>query len=168
MNITAALAAAVFAGAAPAQPAGVTSAYTSLDLDRCEVIDNGETPQSMEWRCGGHGGLALYVQNGDDRYDVDAGMQDEDALWADTFDYPGDTVEWRLKSGVPFAIIYRLRSANPEHPATSTLVVETIGKAGKGGCRVAKIDGAAPEANLLARNAADALLSSPAACLKPE
>ena len=168
MNITAPLAVALIAGAAPAQPAGVTSAYTSLDLDRCEVVDNGETPQSMEWRCGGHAGLPLFVQNGDDRYDVDAGMQDEDALWADTFDYPGDTVEWRLKSGVPFAIIYRLRSSNPDHPATSKLVVETIGKDGRRGCRVASVDGAAADANVLARKAADALLSGPANCLTPE
>jgi hypothetical protein len=174
MRIVAALAAALAAGAAlaasaaSAEPAGVTSAYTKLDLDRCEVVDNGETPQSMEWRCGGHAGLPLFVQNGDDRYDVDAGLQDEDAVWDTTFDYPGDTVEWRLKSGVPFAIIYRLRTANPDVPAGSSLVVETIGKDGKHGCRVAKIDGAARQANQLAREAADALLSGPAACLTPE
>jgi hypothetical protein len=160
-----ALAVAVFVGPAPA---GITSAYTKLDLDRCEVVDNRETPQSTEWRCGGHGGTLLFVQNGDDRYDVDAGVQDEDALWADTFDYPGDTVEWRLKSGEPFAIIYRLRSANPDVPASSSLIVETIGKDSKRGCRVAKIDGATADANLLARNAADALLSGQAACLTPE
>ena len=168
MHTLAALTIALATGAASAEPAAITSTYTKLDLDRCEVLDNGETPQSMEWRCGGHGGIALFVQNGDDRYDIDAGMQDEDALWADTFDYPGDTVEWRLHADKPFAIIYRLKSANPDHPATSSLVVETVGKDGKRGCRVAKIDGASPEANVLARKAADALLTGPAACLKPE
>jgi hypothetical protein len=122
----------------------------------------------MEWRCGGYGGTLLFVQNGDDRYDLDAGAPDEDTLWADTFDYPGDTVEWRLKSGVPFAIVYRLRSTNPDVPASSSLIVETIGKDGNGGCRVAKIDGAAEQANALARQAADALLNNPAACLTPE
>ena len=86
----------------------VTSAYTGLDLDHCTRLDRGETPESTEWRCSGHRGVALFVQNGDDRYDVDAGVEDEDALWADTFDYPGKTVEWRLSGGKPFAIIYRL------------------------------------------------------------
>src|SRR5215210_4855204 len=81
-------------GAAAAQPR-IGSAYTKLDLDRCVQLDRGETTQSAEWRCPGYRGVALFVQNGDDRYDVDAGVEDRDSLWADTFDYPGKTVEWR-------------------------------------------------------------------------
>ena len=77
---------------------------------------DGETPAFAEWRCRGYGGIPLFVQSGDERYDVDAGVQDEDALWAATFDYPGKTVEWRLSAGKPFAIIYRLELANPERP----------------------------------------------------
>ena len=146
----------------------VTSAYTGLDLDHCTRLDRGETPESTAWRCSGHRGVALFVQNGDDRYDVDAGVEDEDALWADTFDYPGKTVEWRLSGGKPFAIIYRLESANPERPRTTKLVVETVGIRGRPGCRVAMIPGSARNANQQARSAADRLLRTRPACLKPE
>ena len=146
----------------------VTSAYTSLDLDRCVQLDHGETPQSAEWRCPGYRGIALFVQNGDDRYDVDAGVADQDALWADTFDYPGKTVEWRLAAGKPFAIIYRLLPANPDGPRTTMLVVETIGSRGKPGCRIAAIPGSAKDANQQARSAADRLLRARPMCLKPE
>lgn len=149
-----------------AEPGGVTSAYTKLDLDACKAIDNGEVPAWMEWECDGYGGLPLFVQNGDDRYDLDAGARDEDEHWAATFDYPGDTVEWRLRDGKPFAIIYRLRNANPDRPASSMLVVESIGGAEKLGCRVAEIDGSKANANVLARQAADSLLDEPGACLK--
>ena len=146
----------------------VTSAYTNLDLDRCTQLDRGETPQSAEWRCAGYRGTPLFVQNGDDRYDVDAAVEDEDAIWADTFDYPGKTVEWRVSRGKPFAIIYRLQSANPERPRTSTLVVETVGARGRPGCRVAMVPGSARDANAQARAAADRILRSRPPCLKPQ
>ena len=146
----------------------VTSAYTNLDLDRCTQVDRDETPAFAEWRCRGYGGIPLFVQSGDDRYDLDAGVQDEDALWAATFDYPGKTVEWRLSGGKPFAIIYRLESANPERPRTTMLMVETIGSRGRAGCRVAMISGSAKNANQQARSAADRLLQARPACLKPE
>ena len=158
----------LLAAPACAQPGGVTSAYTKLDLDECSPLDDGDEPASMEWQCDGYEGRPLFVQNGDDRYDVDAGTKDEDGFWAATFDYPGDTIEWRLSGGKPFAIIYRLRSANPDLPARSDLIVETIGEAGKPGCRVAKIDGATRDANVLARQAADSWLTRPGACMKPE
>jgi hypothetical protein len=147
------------------QPAGVTSAYTKLDLDRCAALDKGDEPGWMEWQCGGYGELALFVQNGDDRYDIDAGMADEDARWAATFDYPGETVEWRLRDGKPFAIIYRLRNANPDRPASSRLIVESVAEEARPGCRIAEIDSSNPDANVLAREAADSLLEDPAACL---
>lgn len=148
-----------------AQPK-VMSAYTSLDLDRCKQLDHGETPESTEWRCSGYRGVPLFVQNGDERYDVDAGVEDEDALWAHTFDYPGKTVEWRIAGGKPFAIIYRLRSANPERPRTTVLAVELVGMRGHPGCRVATIPGSTRNANQQARSAADRLLRTRPACLK--
>jgi hypothetical protein len=168
MRGIAAIVALVLAGtAADAQPARVTSAYTNLDLDKCTNIDAVEEPQSFRLRCKGYAGIPLFVQNGDDRYDVDAGREDADELWADGFDYPGATVEWRLSRGKPFAIIYRLNSANPEAPKWSRLVVETIGRTAPG-CRVASIDGRARDANVQARRAADLILSGPRRCLKPE
>jgi hypothetical protein len=46
--------------------------------------------------------------------------------------------------------------------------VESVGSGTRPGCRVAKIDGARKNANLLARRAADAILTRRPACLKPE
>lgn len=109
-------------------------------------------------------GVPLIVQNGDDRYDIDAGLADDDELWAETFDYPGKTVEWRLAGGRPFAIIYRLTVANPDAPRGSRLIVETIGDA-KPGCRIASIDGRARRANALAREAADRVFAGKAVCI---
>lgn len=155
----------LLAAPAAAQPGGVTSAYTKLDLDKCAPLTPDGEPGWTEWRCEGFDRVSLYVQSADDRYDLDAGARDEDARWSASFDYPGDTVEWRLKDGRPFAIIYRLRNANPELPARSTLVVEAVGSEGKTGCRVAEVDGATADANTVARRAADDLLAKPAECL---
>ena len=147
--------------------APLTSAYTSLDLDRCTQLDRGEAPQSAEWRCAGYRGIPLFVQSGDERYDVDAGAEDRDELWADMFDYPGKTVEWRLWRGKPVAIIYRLLPANPEAGAVSMLVVETVGTKAKPGCRVGTIRGSEPNANARARRLADRVARERLPCLKP-
>ncbi|HJU76839.1 MAG TPA: hypothetical protein VJ597_02790 [Sphingomicrobium sp.] len=146
----------------------ITSAYTTLNLDRCAPLDRGDTPEWAEWRCSGYRGVPLFVQSGDDRYDVDAGVADKDEIWADTFDYPGKTVEWRVAAGRPFAIIYRLLPANPDALQVSTLVVETIGSRGKPGCRVAMIPGSAKNANAQARVAADRILRTRPPCLEPQ
>ena len=145
-----------------AKPA-ITSAYTKLDLNRCVEVDRGE--EWTSWRCRGYAGVPLFVQNGDERYDVDAGREDKEDLFAVAFDSPGSTVEWRLNRGKPFAIIYRLNSANPDLPKTSRLIVETIGRSSPG-CRIASIDGSATDANAQARRAADATLTGGVHCLK--
>jgi hypothetical protein len=158
---------AIAPAAAWAQPR-ITSAYTTLNLDRCAPLDRGDAPEWAERRCAGYRGISLFVQNGDDRYDVDAGVADKDEIWANTFDYPGKTVEWRISAGKPFAIIYRLLPANPDAPQVSTLVVETIGVGGKPGCRVAMIPGSAKNANAQARAAADRILRARPPCLEPQ
>jgi hypothetical protein len=157
----------LFAASAPAKTPRVTSAYTQLDLDRCVRLDKGEEPQSATWRCRGYKRVPLFVQNGDDRYDVDAGVEDADELWADAFDYPASTVEWRLANGKPFAIIYRLLISGTGVLQASELMVESVGTAGKPGCRIARIRGATPNANTVARTRADALLRGAPTCLKP-
>ena len=169
MRTAAAIALGLLASSASlAQPGRITSAYTRLNLDACVRLDRGEEPQSASWRCRGYGGLPLYVQNGDDRYDVDAALEDNDALWGDAFNYPGETVEWRLFNGTPFAIVYRLRTTDPQRPAASRLIVESVGRAGQPGCRVAQIEASITNANVRAREAADALLRRRAVCLQPE
>jgi hypothetical protein len=145
-----------------ATDARITSAYTTLDLDRCARLDKGEEPQSATWRCKGFAGIPLIVQNGDERFDIDAGTEDRDELWSQAFDYPGRTIEWRLRRGVPFAIIYRLAASGDGVPASSRLIVETVGGAAPG-CRIASNTG--PRANVRARAAADAVLRGKVRCL---
>lgn len=162
----AALAAAAASAALPAKPAAVTSAYSKLDLDQCKELES-----DVEWvryRCAGHKGVALIVEESDARFDLDAGVPDNDELWGQTFDSPPSMVEWRVSRGRPFALIYRLTNANPERPRNSRLMVETIGRPGRPGCRVADIAGATPNANQAARDAAAKILAGTARCLDPK
>jgi len=137
--------------AAPA----AASVYTPLDLDRCRVIERIEEGESIRWECPGHLTIPLFVSEGDGRFDVDAGMENDTWETLDPFNYPGPRVEWRMRGRVPVAIIYRLISAAPEAPGLSVLMVESIGSAARPGCLVAMIDGRAVRANDLARLHAD-------------
>jgi hypothetical protein len=138
---------------AAAQPA--SSVYTELNLARCRTLEVIEEGESVRRRCPGLGAVALFVNAGDGRFDVDAGVDNE--IWESlaAFNEPGPRIEWRRAGGRPFAIIYRLRLTSPEHPPGSTLIVETIGRRGAPGCQVATVDGALPDANARARAIAD-------------
>jgi len=121
------------------QPAG--SVYTSLDLNRCTIVE--EIPEEegfTRWRCPGHAAIPLFVSSGDGRFDIDR---------------PAPRLEWRMRGGVPIAIIYRLLLEPFESAPGSVLIVKTIGRAGRPGCRIATVDGTLPDANARARAAAD-------------
>ncbi len=141
------------AAAAAAQPA--TSVYTALDLDSCEVLEIVEEGESVRQRCPGFGGVPLFVSAGDGRFDVDAGIDNGEWESLAAFNAPGGRIEWRLRGGRPFAIIFRLTTVVPGQRATSALMVETIGQAGRPGCQIASIDGAVANANAVARAIAD-------------
>jgi len=119
-----------------------------------------EEGASVFWRCPGHAGVPLFVAASDDRYDVDAGT--DNGVWESSgrFSNVGPRVEWRLRRGRPFAIIYRLRLSGDGGPEASLLGVETIGRRGAPGCLVAWIDGRLPDANALARARTDARAAS--------
>lgn len=138
---------------AATQPA--SSVYTELNLDRCrtlEVIPEGE---SVRRRCPGLGAIPLFVNAGDGRFDVDAGVDNGEWESIGGFNEIGPRIEWRRAGRRPFAIIYRLRLTSPEQPPGSTLIVETIGRRGAPGCEIATVDGALPDANARARAIAD-------------
>jgi hypothetical protein len=140
---------------APAAAETFTSVYTRFDLARCrtlEVIPEGE---SVRRRCPGLGAVALFVNAGDGRFDVDAGVDNDQWESLGAFNAVGPRIEWRRAGGRPFAIIYRLRLTSPEQPPGSALIVETIGRRGAPGCQVATVDGALPDANARARAIAD-------------
>jgi hypothetical protein len=149
--------------AAPAAAQTLTSRYTMLDYHRCrtlEVIPEGE---SVRLRCPGLAGIPLFVNEGDGRAEIDAGVDDGQWESLPAFNTIGDRVEWRLSGGRPFAIIYRLRvAASQEQPAGSTLIVEAIGHGpGAPGCRIGTVDGALPDANVRARALADRQARNP-------
>jgi hypothetical protein len=143
----------ILLAAAVAQPA---SAYTDVDLDRCRVVSEVEEGGSVVWRCPGYAGVPLIVMSGDDRFDVDAGV--DNGVWESPgrFSAPPTRVEWRVRARRPFAIIYRLSLSGHQEPTTSVLVVETIGRVGAPGCVIAWIAGSTPNANAVARARADA------------
>lgn len=142
------------AAPAPAQPA--SSRYTMLDLHRCRTLERIEEGESVRLRCPGLAGIPLFVNSGDGREEIDAGI--DDGAWESmpSFNTLGERVEWRLSGGRPFAIIYRLRLAATENArAGSALIVEAIGRPGAPGCRIGVVDGALPDANARARALAD-------------
>jgi hypothetical protein len=103
----------------------------------------------------GYGGIPLYVGEDDDRVDVDAGVDNGEWESPGQFNRLGPRIEWRLRRGRPIAIIYRYILTGHDQPPGSRLAIESIGRAGRPGCLVAMIDGAAPNANALARRRAD-------------
>jgi hypothetical protein len=139
----------------------ITSAYSTIDLRRCRTLERDPERESMRRRCPGLGNVPLFVSEDDSRTDVDAGV--DNGVWESLpgLNEIGGRIEWRLGSGRPFAIIYRLRSIATDRPPGSSLIVETVGRRGAPGCQVAVIDGALPDANARAREAADREVRSP-------
>jgi hypothetical protein len=142
---------------APAAAQTIASRYTIVDPRRCRTLETIPEGESVRRRCPGLAGINLYVNEGDGRSEIDAGVDDGQWESLPAFNTIGDRIEWRLSNGRPFAIIYRLRtSASPDHPAASALIVERIGRGPAApGCRLGLVDAALPEANARARSLAD-------------
>ena len=119
---------------APVQAAGVVeSAYTPLVLDKCGNV----TPPDMEergavFRCEGYGGIAVRVAEGDLRMFVSYGDRAEDQTAASqtlpAFNATGETLEWRLEDGKPFARILRYHRDSDGLSRRSTLVITKSAK----------------------------------------
>lgn len=143
------------AAAAQAPAPANTSTYTNFDVRGCRRIGQIEEGSSARWRCPGHAGIPLFISSGDDRYDLDAGIDNGEWESLSSFNIVAPRVEWRLRRGRPIAIIYRFLVSASETPAYSRLAVETIGQRGRPGCVIAWIDGGLPTANAHARAVAD-------------
>jgi hypothetical protein len=142
------------AGLATGPAAAHDSVYTELDLDRCRLIEFIEEGESVRWECPGYASIPLLVGSGDGRFDLDAGVENEEWETLPPFNNPGPRVEWRMAGSTPVAIIFRLVSAVPEH-REAALFVETIGRAGAPGCTIGVVNAARTDANLRAREIAD-------------
>jgi len=136
----------------------ISSVYTPLKLKACENI----TPPEMAeyggvFRCEGYGGTNVRVAEGDLRMFVSYGPGAADQTAASqtlsAFNTTGETLEWRLKDGAPFATILRFHW-DSDGAKGSTLVVTKLGQADS--CHVAHVMATGnPNANLLAREIAD-------------
>ncbi|QYU68106.1 hypothetical protein J4558_25215 [Leptolyngbya sp. 15MV] len=147
----------------PASPArdepvrdDAVSRYTRFDLAACELLrEDREEGASADYRCPGLPGVPLLVQEGDGRFDLDAGIDDGGFQTIMAFNDIAETIEWRTRDGVPFAVIFRYLDRAMMDPGRTVLAVEKIGLPGQPGCRVAQIAGDTPQANERARALAD-------------
>ena len=123
----------------------------------------------MPWvaqSCKGVGGFVVRIFDVDERQTLSFGKTLKAAAKEPAanegfgpFNHVGDTLEWRLRDGKPFATVMRWFVADNDDTTTDgrpkdkpILVVSRLSPA----CRVAYIDaGANPDANELARKAAD-------------
>jgi hypothetical protein len=136
----------------------ITSAYTDLDLDRCEKIDEAREGEGewTQWRCKGYDGIEVRVSEDDLRFSVSLGPNAENQCAArqtfNKFNSLGPRIEWRIAAGKPFATILRwYQSADGEK--TNWLVISKYD--GRQSCQVAYVDPALPDANAVARRKAD-------------
>jgi hypothetical protein len=141
------------------------SLYTSVGLDRCEVVE--KHPDGNTWRCSGLPGYPLYVAEGDGRTFVSFGENAAGTHAAKqtlhAFNTPFETpsgrmtVEWRVVKrqgrALPYAAIVRYFTTS-EKVKGEVLVVTRIADGEV--CHVAYIDALAnKDAIVLARALAD-------------
>ncbi|MCC6919457.1 MAG: hypothetical protein IT548_09645 [Alphaproteobacteria bacterium] len=154
----AALASAALASAALANE----SVYTKLSGPAAHCAELESQPDEGGWyleRCTGHAGIAVFVGEGDLRTMVSYGMNARAEKAASetfpAFNTIGETLEWRLKDGKPFATILRWKiDGGPDMPKGEMLVVTQLDEGNQ--CWVAVIAAHKnKDANELARKAAD-------------
>jgi hypothetical protein len=139
-----------------------SSVFTTLDLDDCAgsvtIID--EETEEGYWSgvCEGLDGITVFATEGDLRFDVDFGVENDRFETAPFFNEPHSTIEWRLDaSGKPFAVIHRFWSSGFSE-GTSMLAVSKIGTPGEPGCMVGLFRGDVPDVNARATALADAVV----------
>jgi hypothetical protein len=139
----------------PADADGYASAYTAFDLEACRVTGESSEGASVDYACPGRAGVPIFVHLGDGRLDIDAGVDGEEFTTIGSFNELGERLEWRMKDGAPFAVIFRYRDVAPQSEGRTVIGIEKIGREGAPGCRVAQIAGETPDANSVAREIAD-------------
>jgi hypothetical protein len=154
----------LFASAAAAQNKSI---YTSTKTNACKTIrSTSEGTGSYVGECRGVGGYKVRLIEGDIRQTLDivtpARKKFELNFWNfySSFSSIGEKIEWRVKLGVPVAIIARYNVSNPADPerSTSYLMVSRIGR--QVNC-VTDIVGPGPRQNEEARRLADAAPGKP-------
>ena len=147
--------------AAQAFASDVKSIYTKIDLKKCKQTQQPDQ-QVFEgaWACKGAAGYNVFLSAADAREMVSFGKTDENNCAGlktfGGFNSAGATVEWRVKSGKPLTAILRWTvSTDPEDSTKKAtwLVVNKLDKSAS--CQMHYVAGSFPNANDLARKAAD-------------
>ena len=157
--------------ALPVQAGQITSAYTKLDFRKtCKILEQTDEGGSVSMLCQGYQDYPVHFAEGDLRHSVQFGYVDtgENRIWQSftQWNRVSDTIEWRLRDGVPVAAILRWFIENTDDAGSAdpnrvgqVLVVSRVGQeAGRQACVVAYVDALANRnANQLARDLADSL-----------
>lgn len=147
----------------------IRSVYTSLGEADCRVVKTDQETGGTTSRCPGTAGYALMVDDWDARMTVDVvapGGRTHRLRYpgviTSAFSSLGPRAEWRMRGGVPVALIVRVNAfENPDTPdrATSYLAVAKITP--RETCVTDRIPPTTSSANEAARQAADASASRP-------
>ena len=142
--------------------AALTSTYTGFDLKTCRVLEPANTAEEFagSWLCKGYGEEQVFFSEGDLRQMVAFGRKPQDHCAArqtfSGFNTALSKIEWRLKGVKPFAVIQRWSvSYDPENADKHRTWLVVTKLEPNNSCRVALIEGALPDANTKARQAAD-------------
>jgi hypothetical protein len=134
------------------------SVYTTLDLDACAVLAQDRESGGILLQCEGMPDYPVFASEGDLRFDVDYGVQNN--IWQSfgPFNSINETVEWRVADGVPHAAILRFfidtGMTGGAEDKGEALVVSRVGTDTAPGCVVAVVDAKVEQANGVARGAA--------------
>lgn len=156
-----------------ASAAEITSAYTKINLEDCNQLERAAEEGTFggSWTCPGYGGLQVLVSEGDLRMFVSFGPDAENEPAAgqtlSRFNTINETLEWRLRDGVPFATILRWFPSLDEGKGTGSVLIVTQLKPGAT-CQIGRIDAQAnPGANQMSRDLADTMAGTYDCSLPP-
>ncbi len=139
----------------------ITSAYTKIELETCTQLESAADEGTFggSWSCPGYEGVQVLVSEGDLRmfvsFGTDAAREPAAGQTLPQFNTINETLEWRLRDGVPFATILRWFPSLDEGRRTGSVLIVTQLKPGAT-CQIGRIDAQAnPGANQMSRDLAD-------------
>jgi hypothetical protein len=159
--LTAALLSAVLA-----TPAGAADlAYSATSGRTCMTIR--AKPEFTSWRCPGPGGYSVVFHDLGNLVAVELGptggekaLVEDDLMWQGATQPFGKRLEWRLIDGKPYAAILRIRHQAFDRKSNDALTVEelnVIKVSPQGACLVGSVSARQSDANVRAREMADAM-----------
>lgn len=157
--------------ALPVHAGQMTSTYTKLDFkETCKILEEVEDGGSVSMLCKGYENYPVHFAEGDLRHSVQFGHVEpgKSRIWQSftQWNRVSDTIEWRLRDGVPVAAILRWFIENTDDAGSAdpkrvgqVLVVSRVGQqSGNPACVIGYVDALAnSNANQLARDLADSL-----------